>query len=226
MIANWQKELSSIIKSENVNENLFEMIKVFYQNFPCRIIQLFQYSSFNDAFSGIISYEYPNVQSIHYVHEMAKVNRFVYEALSDNKVSYFDNNAFQLSISNHFILSEPIKNMLVIPFTINDIVVGFMTGVNVQLQVGQDVLNEMKNFSEQCLHFLYGTRLKENTSFTNKELQVMQYIANGFTTKEISNMMYLAESTVKYFLKNVMVKTDSANRTEAVTKLFRLQLLH
>lgn len=53
----------------------------------------------------------------------------------------------------------------------------------------------------------------------------MQYISNGYTTKEISSVLELSESTIKYFIKNIMLKTNSANRAEAVAAMFRMKLV-
>lgn len=225
MMKEWQKQLLSIPKKEMINESLYEMMKIFYQAFPCRITQTFQYSSFNDTFSGILSYEHPNLQSIHYVHEMMKVNRYVHEAIRADEVRFFNSNEFQLSMSNQFVLSEPIKNMLLIPFSINHVVIGFMTGVNIQFKVDEKAIQELDVFRHLCIQSLQLRTYPETPQFTEKELIVMQHIANGLATKEISEIIQITDSTVKYFLKNVMIKTSSANRTEAVTKLFRLGLL-
>lgn len=101
-----------------------------------------------------------------------------------------------------------------------------MTGVNVQFKVTDEVLQEMRRFSDNCVHILPLTDYVQTKHFTDKEIIVMQYISNGYATKEISNTLHITESTVKYFLKNVMLKTNSTNRTEAVAKLFRMKLLH
>jgi DNA-binding CsgD family transcriptional regulator len=226
MIKDWQKQLLSIPQTVFVNERLFEMMKIFYKAFPCRIIQLFQYSSLNGSISGILSYEYPSVQSISHIHESMTINTYVHETILDNEVRFFNDSKFQLSLGNQFILSEQIQNMILIPFSINGVVIGYMTGVNVQFEVTDEVLAEIRSFSDSCSHLLNPIENRQKTQFTDKELNVMQYITNGYTTKEISHILHIAEPTVKYFLKNVMMKTNSKNRTEAVTKLFRMKLLH
>ncbi|MGD0031174.1 helix-turn-helix transcriptional regulator [Paenibacillus illinoisensis] len=225
MIKNWNEQLLSIPQTYSVNERLFEMMKIFYGHFPCRIIQLFQYSNFNGTFSGILSYESLNVQSIAHIHQMITINPYVHEAIIENKVCFFSDNKFQLSIGNQFVLSEPVHNMLLVPFSINGVVVGFMTGVNVQFRMTDELCKEIHSFSESSVHTLNITKYEGTTHFTDKEIIIMQYISNGYTTKEISSILHLVESTVKYFLKNVMLKTNSKNRTEAVAKLFRMRLL-
>lgn len=221
----WKEQLISIPQSYSVNERLFEMMKIFYEQFPCRIMQLFQYSSFNGTFSGILTYENSNVQSIAHIHQVITINSYVHEGILENKVCFFSDSKFQLSIGNQFVLSEPVHDMLMIPFSVNGIVVGFMTGVNVQYEVTKEMLEEIRSFSESCVHMLNITKYGKTTHFTDKELIIMQYISNGYTTKEISSILHIVEATVKYFLKNVMLKTNSKNRTEAVAKLFRMKLI-
>lgn len=226
MIKEWQKQILSIPSSELINEQFFEMMKIFNNAFPCSIVQLFQYSSLNGSISGILSYEKPNVQSIAHIHQSMIINSYVHEALLNNEVRFFYDSKFQLSIGNQIILSEQINNMLLIPFSNNGVVIGYMTGVNVQFEINDDVLKELRLFSDSIVHILHLTKYAEKKEFTDKEIQIMQYISNGYTTKEIGDILHIAESTVKYFSKNVMLKTNSNNRAEAVAKLFRMKILH
>ena len=101
-----------------------------------------------------------------------------------------------------------------------------MTAVNVKIEVTDAALKEIQEFSDSCLQVLQIKSHTQTKDFTDKELNVMQSVANGYSTKEISNMLQIGESTVKYFINNVMQKTKSKNRTEAVSQLFRMNLLH
>lgn len=226
MIKDWQKQLLSIPPTDLVHERFFEMMKIFYEAFPSSIIQLYQYSILNGSINGILSFENSNIQSIAHIHQTLNINTYVHEAILDNEVRFFNDSKFQLSLGNQFVLSEPVYNMVIVPLSINGIVIGYLTGVNVQFEVNDEVLEEIRSFSDSCIHILHLTDYGKTSNFTEKELIVMQYIANGYSTKEISHILKIAESTVKYFLKNVMLKTNSKNRTEVVSKLFRVKLLH
>ncbi len=225
MNIDWEKELLTIRQSDSINEGLFEMIKIFHKFFPCDMIQLYNYSSFDYTIRGIYSYELPNLQSISHVHHSMVINEHVHRAIIQNEVRFFNDNKFQLSLGNQFILSDTIHNMLLVPLSINGVTVGYLTGVNVRFKVTSDKLMEMQSFSDSCLNALNLFSKVNTTQFTDKEIIVMEYISNGYTTKEISQFINISESTVKYFIKNVMLKTDSKNRTQAVTKLFRIKLL-
>ena len=51
---------------------------------------------------------------------------------------------------------------------------------------------------------------------TERELQVLQYIANGRSNKEIGTILYISENTVKGHVKSILTKLDAMGRTEAI----------
>lgn len=225
MRTNWQNRLLAIPPSNLVNERIFEMMKIFNQTYPCTITQIFQYSLFNGSINGILSYENQTVKSISHIHESMQINEYIHQYLSENKVVFLDHQKFQLSIGNQIPFSEPINNLLLIPLSINGVVIAFMIGVNIQFQINDFVLSDIQSFTESFIQVLLLTKKLTNGKFTKKEIIVMQYISNGYTTKEISSVLELSESTIKYFIKNIMLKTNSANRAEAVAAMFRMKLV-
>ena len=53
-------------------------------------------------------------------------------------------------------------------------------------------------------------------SSSERELQVLQYIANGRSNKEIGTILYISENTVKGHVKSILTKLDAMGRTEAI----------
>jgi two-component system NarL family response regulator len=51
---------------------------------------------------------------------------------------------------------------------------------------------------------------------TARELQVLQYIANGRSNKEIGTILYISENTVKGHVKSILTKLDAMGRAEAI----------
>lgn len=221
----WQNELLAMPKSDLINEQIFHTMKIFNKFYPCSILQVLQYSHFNHSFSGILSLENEQLSTITHIHESMEINGYVHQHLLTNTVSYLSEEKFILSIGNQFNFSEPIKNMLLIPFSVNGIIVAFMAAINIKFTVLPEILQEITEFSDLFMHLLQLTPTTQKNEFTNKEIIVMQYISNGYTTKEISYAMEIGESTIKYFIKNVMKKTNSDNRTQAIATLFRMKLL-
>jgi two-component system, NarL family, response regulator len=51
---------------------------------------------------------------------------------------------------------------------------------------------------------------------SERELQVLQYVANGRSNKEIGQVLYISENTVKAHVKSILAKLDAMGRTEAI----------
>jgi two-component system NarL family response regulator len=51
---------------------------------------------------------------------------------------------------------------------------------------------------------------------SERELQVLHYMANGRSNKEIGQVLYISENTVKAHVKSILAKLDAMGRTEAI----------
>lgn len=60
---------------------------------------------------------------------------------------------------------------------------------------------------------------------SDRELEVLQLVANGRSNRQIAQDLILAVGTVKTHLHNILQKLDADNRTEAVTRARDLNLL-
>jgi len=52
---------------------------------------------------------------------------------------------------------------------------------------------------------------------TKRELQVLQYIANGRSNKEIGSILYISEATVKGHVQSILAKLEASGRAEAIS---------
>ncbi len=59
-----------------------------------------------------------------------------------------------------------------------------------------------------------------------REVEVLGLVANGQSNKRIGDSLHIAENTVKMHLKNILVKLNAADRTQAVTIALRRGILH
>jgi two-component system, NarL family, response regulator len=55
-----------------------------------------------------------------------------------------------------------------------------------------------------------------HAELSERERQVLQYIANGRSNKEIGQILYISENTVKTHVKSILTKLDAMGRTEAI----------
>jgi DNA-binding NarL/FixJ family response regulator len=61
--------------------------------------------------------------------------------------------------------------------------------------------------------------------FTNREKEIMRYIADGLTSKEIAQNIFRDEETVRTYRRNLLVKLNAKNTPEAVKKGYILKLI-
>jgi two-component system, NarL family, response regulator len=63
-----------------------------------------------------------------------------------------------------------------------------------------------------------GFKLAQSMShpeLSNREIQVLQYLARGKSNKEIGQILYIGEGTVKHHVKSILSKLGAIGRTEA-----------
>jgi DNA-binding NarL/FixJ family response regulator len=72
------------------------------------------------------------------------------------------------------------------------------------------------------------SRLAESMAhpqLSEREHQVLQYIAIGKSNKEIGQVLYISENTVKGHVKSILAKLDAMGRTEAIAVALRRGLI-
>lgn len=55
-----------------------------------------------------------------------------------------------------------------------------------------------------------------HSRLTDRELELLGFVARGMSNKAIAGEMSISENTVKYYMKNILQKLGAQNRTEAV----------
>jgi DNA-binding NarL/FixJ family response regulator len=66
----------------------------------------------------------------------------------------------------------------------------------------------------------------ERSDLTERELEVLQFVARGLSNKEVARAIGRTDETVKIHLKNMFAKLGVADRTEAVTVAITRGLIH
>jgi LuxR family maltose regulon positive regulatory protein len=60
---------------------------------------------------------------------------------------------------------------------------------------------------------------------TPKELQTLELLAEGLSNTKIGEQLLISPNTVRTHLRNLNVKLDAANRTQAIAVARRLNLI-
>jgi len=56
-------------------------------------------------------------------------------------------------------------------------------------------------------------------SLSAKQLEILRLLAQGLTNSQIAKQMFITEATVKWHVRQILTKSNSTNRTEAVARL-------
>jgi len=60
---------------------------------------------------------------------------------------------------------------------------------------------------------------------SRREKEVLQQLADGLTTEGVANQLFLSPATVRSYTESAIRKLETRNRTHAVAKALRLQLI-
>jgi DNA-binding NarL/FixJ family response regulator len=66
---------------------------------------------------------------------------------------------------------------------------------------------------------------KTSQMLSNKELEILKYVAEGCSNKEIAKRAFISEQTVKVHVHNIFTKVGARDRAQAVAIGFRKKLL-
>lgn len=73
--------------------------------------------------------------------------------------------------------------------------------------------------------FVFNEVKQQELEISNRELEVLQLLAEGMSNQEIAARLFLSLSTIKTHLSNLFFKLDVNSRTQAVVKAKQFQLL-
>jgi DNA-binding CsgD family transcriptional regulator len=99
--------------------------------------------------------------------------------------------------------------------------------LDISREVGMGVLEEHVLALRNQADTRAGERLLAHpypNDLTEREVEVMQLIAQGKSNREIADSLFITTNTVANHVKNILSKTGSANRTEAATYAMRHNL--
>lgn len=68
------------------------------------------------------------------------------------------------------------------------------------------------------------TELKK-LNLSNREYEVLQLLAKGYSNADIAESLFLSVSTIKTHVSNLLMKMDAENRTQALVKARRLEII-
>lgn len=94
---------------------------------------------------------------------------------------------------------------------------GIKTAYMGNMVVHPEVANEILSVNFQNIN----SKELKKYDFSDKEFQIIKYIAEGLTNKEISEKLYLSEGTIKNNITNILAKLNLRDRTQVAIFAFK-----
>jgi len=132
---------------------------------------------------------------------------------------------FGLIVIALLILFQLSNASLFIPSISADLVIG--VGAVILLALGIYLGGNMKKDKVVKVNFpvKIDDQKVQELGLREREMQVLQLIAEGLSNVEIGERLFIAETTIKTHVSNLFVKLDVKRRTQAVTRARELRII-
>lgn len=80
-------------------------------------------------------------------------------------------------------------------------------------------------FAQALLEEAENTQMSQSALLSEREMEVLQLLADGQSTPEIATTMFISQKTVKNHLASIYEKIDARDRTQAVIRAVRLGII-
>lgn len=132
---------------------------------------------------------------------------------------------FGLIIAALLVLFELSKASLFVPELSSDLVLALSGGVFVGLGIYVGLKMRKEKIVEVAAPIEINQEQIEILGLSEREMEVLQLIADGCSNKEVGERLFLSESTIKTHVSNLFVKLDVKRRTQAVTRAKELRII-
>jgi len=92
------------------------------------------------------------------------------------------------------------------------------------VQEGRSPLN-LSLSQDRLTELIPATNSQQQASLSERELAILQLIADGVTTKETANQLFLSEASIKRSVRLIFEKLGVHNRSEAVSEAYKRKLI-
>lgn len=225
---NWEQNLDRIKLIGDQDKKIKLIIECFLLTFSIEEAMLFRYSPIDHLAEGIVSATTTEFKCITSIRDDVATIPAIFGAIQKKSAQYFESNNFHLNIPRKYIIAETQNSLLVVPITLNHVVIGYFLGTYFYKTFDPQQLMEANLFSNQVGEIIFNhPSYVENkeVKLSKREFEVMKCIAFGYSSKQIAHQLEISETTIKQYIKSVMTKTNTSNRTHAVAFLFQKGIL-
>lgn len=226
---NWEHDLEKIKTIESQDNKIKLLIESFLSTFSLEEALLFRYSPIDHLAEGIFSATTSEFKRITSIRDDVTTIPAIFEAIQTQSSQYYEGNYFHLNISRKYIISETQNALFVVPITFNHVVIGYFLSSKFNTPFDPKLLMKANLFGRQVGDILFKNPIyveKNEIKLSKREYEVMKCIAFGNSSKQIAHLLEISETTIKQYIKSVMTKTNTSNRTHAVSFLFQNGILN
>ncbi len=100
------------------------------------------------------------------------------------------------------------------------------SGREAQFGADRDFVEQILQASGTDLSRAPVTAVQPLEALTDREKEILVFLANGVSNKEMAGRIFVSENTVKFHLKNIYSKLAVANRLQAISAARQLGIVH
>jgi len=89
------------------------------------------------------------------------------------------------------------------------------------MQIKQ-VCNIVALLEVKIIHKLKG---EKNEELTDREIEILELLTEGMNNQDMANQLYISENTVKNHIRSILVKLSAQNRTHALVKALKKEIV-
>ncbi|MEA1852349.1 helix-turn-helix transcriptional regulator [Cytobacillus sp. FSL W7-1323] len=224
----WESNVDKIKAAINQEHKIKIILESFLTDFSLNEAMLFRYSPIDHLAEGILSATKSEFKHISSIRDDITSIPAIFKAIKTRTPQYYEGNNFHLNISKKYIIADNQDALLVVPIIFNQVVIGYFLGSQFKKPFDLKLLIEATLFSKDIGEILFNqfNFIEEaEIKLSKREYEVMKCTASGYSTKQIAHILEISETTIKQYIKSVMAKTNTLNRTHAVAFLIQKNIL-
>jgi len=95
-----------------------------------------------------------------------------------------------------------------------------------EMLLGIELVNKGEVFLCDEIDILLREKINDDVIWlSDRESEILKYVADGYTTKEIADLIFRDPETVKFFRKNLLIKLNARNVAELIKKAYEMKLI-
>ncbi|MGE7760104.1 helix-turn-helix transcriptional regulator [Peribacillus sp. NPDC097895] len=187
---------------------------------------LFSYSCLTGMGEGICACTSEDIFSLHNVKENIHDIYPIHQAVINNQPIYLTIQHTKSSIPAKYVKRFALSSLAIIPIIVNDMVIGLVLvdPIHADEPVTKNDLMKLSHYlklaASSTIDFASPTYL-----LSKREVEVLQYLANGLGIKQMAPKMRVSEYTVRDHISSAIRKLGVTHRTEAVAVALRQKMI-